>query len=76
MRTLSMVSLGGCLLAAACLPAFGAPVAAAAAKAPIQITADLTEAGRKLYHAEIEIPVVAGPVTLVASDRRPPQLLT
>jgi predicted metalloprotease with PDZ domain len=32
---------------------------------PIQITADLTEAPRKLYHAEIELPVKAGPVTLI-----------
>src|ERR1035437_4267024 len=32
---------------------------------PIQITADLTEAGRKLYHAEVEIPVKAGPLTLI-----------
>ena len=32
---------------------------------PIQITADLSEAGRKLYHAEIDLPVKAGPITLV-----------
>ena len=32
---------------------------------PIQITADLTEAGRKLYHAEVEIPVKAGSLTLI-----------
>src|SRR6478609_7186125 len=31
---------------------------------PIQITADLTEAPRKLYHAEVELPVKAGPLTL------------
>ena len=37
---------------------------AAAQKAPIQITADLTDAPRKLYHAEIDIPVTGGPVTL------------
>jgi predicted metalloprotease with PDZ domain len=32
--------------------------------APIRITADLSEAPRKLYHAEVDIPVHAGPVTL------------
>jgi len=31
---------------------------------PIRITADLTEAPRKLYHAEIDLPVKAGPLTL------------
>lgn len=35
-----------------------------AQKAPIQITADLTEAPRKLYHAEVDIPVTAGSLTL------------
>jgi predicted metalloprotease with PDZ domain len=34
-------------------------------KAPIQITADLTEAPRKLYHAEVDIPATAGPLTLI-----------
>ena len=37
---------------------------AVAQKAPIQITADLTDAPRKLYHAEVDIPVTGGPVTL------------
>ena len=32
---------------------------------PIQITADLTDAPRKLYHAEIDLPVAAGPLMLV-----------
>ena len=32
---------------------------------PIQIVADLTEAGRKLYHAEVDLPVEAGPLTLI-----------
>src|SRR5438270_2130425 len=36
-----------------------------AQKPPIQITADLTEAPRKLYHAEIDIPVTPGPVALI-----------
>jgi predicted metalloprotease with PDZ domain len=35
-----------------------------AQKTPIQITADLSEAPRKLYHAEVDIPVTAGPVSL------------
>ncbi len=39
--------------------------AAAAQKTPIKITVDLSEAPRKLYHAEIDVPVKAGPVTLV-----------
>jgi len=38
--------------------------AALAQKTPIQITADLSDAPRKLYHAEIDLPVKAGPVTL------------
>ena len=42
----------------------GLALSAAAQKAPIQITADLTDAPRKLYHAEVDIPVTGGPVTL------------
>src|SRR5580693_2463164 len=34
------------------------------AKAPIQITADLTDAPRKLFHAEIDLPVRPGPLAL------------
>jgi predicted metalloprotease with PDZ domain len=37
---------------------------AALAQAPIKITADLSEAPRRLYHAEIDIPVKPGPLTL------------
>jgi predicted metalloprotease with PDZ domain len=37
---------------------------AAAQKSPIQVVADLTDAPRKLYHAEIDLPVSAGPLTL------------
>jgi predicted metalloprotease with PDZ domain len=33
-------------------------------KTPVQITADLSDAARKLYHAEVDLPVSAGPVTL------------
>jgi len=43
---------------------FLAGTLALAQKTPIQITADLTEAPRKLFHAEIDIPVTAGPLTL------------
>ena len=35
-----------------------------AQKTPIQITADLSEAPRKIYHAEIDLPVSAGPLAL------------
>jgi predicted metalloprotease with PDZ domain len=35
-----------------------------AQRPPIQITADLSDAPRKLYHAEIDLPVTAGPLTL------------
>jgi predicted metalloprotease with PDZ domain len=34
------------------------------AQTPIQITADLSDAPRKLYHAEVDLPVSAGPLTL------------
>jgi predicted metalloprotease with PDZ domain len=37
-------------------------------KAPIEITADLTDAPRKLYHAEVELPVTAGPLTLITPE--------
>ena len=39
-------------------------VPALAQSAPIQIVADLSDAPRKLYHAEIDLPVTAGPLTL------------
>jgi predicted metalloprotease with PDZ domain len=35
-----------------------------AQKAAIQITADLSDAPRKLYHAEVDLPVTPGPLTL------------
>ncbi len=41
---------------------------AIAQKPPIQITADLSEAPRKLYHAEVEIPVTPGPLTLITPE--------
>jgi predicted metalloprotease with PDZ domain len=42
----------------------GAPTLLQAQKTLIQITADLSEAPRKLYHAEVDIPVQPGPVAL------------
>jgi predicted metalloprotease with PDZ domain len=38
--------------------------AVSAQTAPIRITADLSDTPRKVYHAEIDIPVKPGPVTL------------
>src|SRR5271156_4198672 len=35
---------------------------------PIQITANLSEAPRKLYHAEIDLPVKAGALTLITPE--------
>ena len=57
------------LFAAIAIPALAAapkpkPAAPAPPATPILITADLSEAPRKLYHAEVDIPVHAGPVTL------------
>ena len=40
------------------------PAWAQSQKPPIQITADLSEAPRKLYHAEVDLPVSAGPLAL------------
>jgi predicted metalloprotease with PDZ domain len=39
-----------------------------AQKTPIQITADLSDASRKLYHAEVDIPVKPGPVSLTTPE--------
>ncbi|ADW68048.1 M61 family metallopeptidase [Granulicella tundricola] len=55
-----MQKLVPCLLAATLFTS-----AACAQKTPIRITADLTEAPRKLYHAEIDLPVKAGAITLI-----------
>lgn len=51
-------------LAASLLLASSAMVFAAT-QTPIQITADLTEGYRHLYHAEIDLPVKAGPATFI-----------
>ena len=44
---------------------FGFAAAAVAQKTPIRITADLSEAPRRLFHADIDLPVKSGPVTLI-----------
>jgi predicted metalloprotease with PDZ domain len=41
-----------------------ATTSAFAQKQPIQITADLSEAPRKLFHAEVDIPAAPGPLAL------------
>jgi predicted metalloprotease with PDZ domain len=55
---------------------FIAPFQAIGQKPPIQIVANLTDAPRKLYHAEIDLPVTSGPLTLttpkwIPGDHRP-----
>jgi predicted metalloprotease with PDZ domain len=50
-------------VAAAVLPSLSG-VASFAQKPAIQITADLSDAARKMYHAEVDLPVSEGPVTL------------
>lgn len=50
-----------CPLAVATLPAF-------AQNPPIEIVADLTDAPRKLYHAEIDLPVAPGPLALTTAQ--------
>ncbi len=60
-----MLTLQRCSVAGLSLFAMFALLAPALAqKPPILITADLTDAPRKLYHAEIDLPVTAGPLTL------------
>jgi predicted metalloprotease with PDZ domain len=51
-----------CALVFSVLPT--APAWAQSQKAPIQITADLSDAPRKLFQAEVDLPVTAGPLTL------------
>jgi predicted metalloprotease with PDZ domain len=46
------------------LLALGSSSLLQAQKTPIQITADLSDATRKIYHAEVDIPVQPGPVSL------------
>ncbi len=51
-------------LLTACL-LFAAPAWAQSQKTPIQITADLSDAPRKLFHADVDLPVTVGPLTLI-----------
>ena len=44
---------------------FGLALGSSAQKTPIQIKADLTDAPRKLYHAEIDLPVTPGDATFI-----------
>ncbi len=44
------------------------PFAAVAQKTPIQIHADLTDAPRKLFHADIDLPVHQGPLDLISPE--------
>jgi predicted metalloprotease with PDZ domain len=39
-----------------------------AEKTPIRITADLSDGARHMYHAEIELPVKAGPATFITPE--------
>jgi predicted metalloprotease with PDZ domain len=65
MKLFSSHIAGVCAIAALCAPSARLMAQPAANGTPIQIVADLTEAGRKLYHAEIDLPVKAGPLTLI-----------
>jgi predicted metalloprotease with PDZ domain len=60
MRLSQSFALAGLTL----LAMLNVPSAALAQKSPILITADLTDAPRKLYHAEIDLPVTPGPLAL------------
>jgi predicted metalloprotease with PDZ domain len=60
MYPLFRLSAGFVALGALIAPAF----AQTAPREPIRIVADLTDAPRKLFHAEIDLPVTAGPLTL------------
>jgi predicted metalloprotease with PDZ domain len=64
MTTRTLLSITAAALLAATVPA----TTASAQNTPIQITADLSEAPRKLYHAEVDIPVTAGPLTLTTPE--------
>jgi predicted metalloprotease with PDZ domain len=53
-----------------------APARGQSEKPPIQITVDLSDVPRKLFHAEVDLPVTAGPLTLITpkwipGDHRP-----
>jgi predicted metalloprotease with PDZ domain len=62
--------------AAILILSINAPAWGQSKKAPIQITVDLSDVPRKLFHAEVDLPVTAGPVTLITpkwipGDHRP-----
>ncbi len=57
--------MGVASLAALALPGLGAPDLT---RSPIRITADLSDAPRKLWHADIQIPVTAGPIRITAAE--------
>jgi predicted metalloprotease with PDZ domain len=55
---------------------FTASASGQSQKPPIQITADLSDAPRKLFHAEVDLPVTEGPLTVITpkwipGDHRP-----
>jgi predicted metalloprotease with PDZ domain len=60
MRKFGQLFLGCCTL----LLVAGWRIPAQAQRPPILITADLSDAPRKLYHADVDLPVTAGPLTL------------
>ena len=60
MRKFSRLVQAGLAL---CLSASALP--AVHAQKPIQIVADLTDAPRRLFHADVDLPVAPGPVTLI-----------
>src|SRR3989475_11692433 len=59
----SKVCLGVATLAAVLIS--GAATLAQNTKAPIKIEVDLREAPRRIFHARLDIPTAAGPLTLV-----------
>jgi predicted metalloprotease with PDZ domain len=55
-------------ISVALFAAFALSLPAMAQQTPIRIVADLTEAPRKLYHAEIDLPVKPGPNTFTTPE--------
>ncbi|MFP5237226.1 MAG: M61 family metallopeptidase [Acidobacteriota bacterium] len=53
---------------AALLPASLLPLTAWSQKKPIEIVADLTDGPRKLYHADVDLPVTPGPLDLITPE--------
>src|SRR6202162_4089311 len=50
-----------------------APAWGQSKKPPIQITVDLSDVPRKLFHAEVDLPVIAGPLALITPKWIPGQ---